>query len=68
MGHNCEFIVDWHTEPGEDGDPVFCDKPAPIKYNLVWLCAEHYDAVEACDGCKSALDLPDLSGNPDIVP
>jgi hypothetical protein len=68
VGHNCEFIVDFHMEPGEDGDPIFCDKPASIKFARVWLCAEHYDAVESCDGCKSALTLPDLSGDPEIVP
>jgi hypothetical protein len=45
VGHSCQYIVDWHTEPGEDGDPIFCDKLARIKYGEVWLCAEHYDAV-----------------------
>jgi hypothetical protein len=43
MDHNCQFIVDWHTEPGEDGDPIFCDKFASIKWDGVWFCAEHYD-------------------------
>jgi hypothetical protein len=45
MAHSCQYIVDFHTEPGEDGDPIFCDEPAPIKFNQVWLCTEHYDAV-----------------------
>ena len=43
--HFCQYIVDWRTEPGEDGDPVFCDKPASIKYVETWLCAGHYDEV-----------------------
>jgi hypothetical protein len=45
--HNCQFIVDFHMEPGEDGDPVFCDAPASIKYDGAWFCAEHYDLAAA---------------------
>jgi hypothetical protein len=45
--HSCQFIVDFHTEPGEDGDPIFCDAPASIKHDGAWLCAEHYDEVIA---------------------
>jgi len=41
----CQFIIDFHMEPGEDGDPIFCDKPAPIKYDGAWFCAEHYDLL-----------------------
>jgi hypothetical protein len=41
--HNCEFIVGWHMD--EDGDPIFCDRPASIKQAQGWLCAEHYDEV-----------------------
>lgn len=48
--------MDWHTEPSEDGDPIFCDKPAPIKYNGVWLCAEHYDDVLSTAKQHRALD------------
>jgi hypothetical protein len=43
--HNCEYIVSWNTEPDGDGDPIYCDRPAPIKFNDAWFCAEHYDEV-----------------------
>jgi hypothetical protein len=43
----CQYIVDFHMEPGEDGDPIFCDKPAPIKWDGCWFCADHYDEVVA---------------------
>jgi hypothetical protein len=57
--HNCQFIVDFHTEPGEDGDPILCDKPASIKLAQGWLCAEHYDEVLSFvkDAVDKAADL-----------
>ena len=47
MGRSCQYIVDWHTEPGEDGDPIFCDVPASIKWDGCWYCADHYDTLVA---------------------
>lgn len=43
--HNCQWIVGFHIELGEDGDPVFCDKIAAIKHWGYWYCAEHYDLI-----------------------
>jgi hypothetical protein len=61
--------------PGEDGDPIFCDRPASIKWDGSWLCAEHYDeaVVEVVKQVKGSYIyrqgmLPDLSGDPDNVP
>ena len=42
-GHTCDYIVDFRMEPGEDGDPIFCEKPASIKWDGLWFCTEHYD-------------------------
>jgi hypothetical protein len=47
--HFCQYIVDFHMEPGEDGDPIFCDKPASIKWDGAWFCAKHYDEVLAAE-------------------
>jgi hypothetical protein len=47
--HNCEYIVGWHDNPGEDGDPVYCDRPASIKLHDEWFCAEHYDELIEID-------------------
>ena len=57
MTHNCQYIVGFHMEPGEDGDPIFCDKPASIKFESAWFCADHYDDVMVCEGCQSALKI-----------
>jgi len=65
MGHSCQWIVDFHTEPGEDGDPIFCDKAASIKHWGYWYCVEHFDQIENIP----MLDcLPDFSGDPENVP
>jgi hypothetical protein len=45
MEHSCQWIVSFHVEPGEDGDPIFCDKTASIKHWGYWYCAEHYDLI-----------------------
>lgn len=44
--HNCVFILGFHMEPGEDGDPIFCDEPAGMQIDGLWYCAEHFDEVE----------------------
>lgn len=44
--HNCVFIIGFHMEPGEDGDPIFCDAPAGMQIDGYWYCAEHWDMVD----------------------
>jgi hypothetical protein len=46
LSHNCVFIVGFRMEPGEDGDPIRCDKPAGMQIDGLWYCAEHFDEVE----------------------
>lgn len=46
MDHYCEMITGFHMEPGEDGDPIFCEKPAGMQIDGFWYCAEHFDEVE----------------------
>ena len=41
--HFCQYTVGWK----DDFTAVRCDKPAPIKHESGWLCAEHYDDMEA---------------------
>lgn len=47
MPEYCHFITGFKMESGEDGDPIFCDNPASIKYDDAWFCAEHYDELIA---------------------
>jgi len=49
--------VGWHTEPGEDGDPIFCDKQASIKWDGEWFCPEHYDNLFALEQRAKKLGL-----------
>jgi hypothetical protein len=53
MSHRCRFIIGGHGEQRiVDSVKVgvshydFCDAPASIKRDGVWLCAEHYDFIE----------------------
>jgi hypothetical protein len=59
MEHNCQFIIGFRMGLYEDGDPILCDKPAPIKQAQGWLCAEHYDEVLSFvkDAVDKAADL-----------
>lgn len=41
--HFCNYTIGWNS----DFTAVRCDKPAPIKHENGWLCAEHYDDMEA---------------------
>jgi hypothetical protein len=43
MNH-CQFILTYNM--AGEGEPVFCDRPATIKWDRVWLCADHYDLCE----------------------
>jgi len=45
MTRSCQWIVDWHRDSGRDGDPIFCDRPASIKWKQEWFCADHYDEL-----------------------
>jgi hypothetical protein len=51
MSHSCQFIVGAQgsgTQAGPSGvQYIYCDAPASIKHNSLWLCAEHYDEVES---------------------
>jgi hypothetical protein len=50
--HFCQFVIHF---PEDQSDKVIrCDKPAGIKYNLNWLCAEHYDIAEEGRGYACA--------------
>jgi hypothetical protein len=40
--HFCQYTVGYES----DFKAVPCDKPAPIKHESGWLCAEHYDLIE----------------------
>jgi hypothetical protein len=44
--HNCVFIIGFHMEDGEDGDPIFCDAPAGMQIDGYWYCADHWDEVD----------------------
>jgi len=44
MEHNCQYVVSFDGG-GENANPIFCDRPASIKFDGVWFCAEHYDLV-----------------------
>jgi hypothetical protein len=55
--HNCQFIVDFHTEPGEDGDPILCDAPASLRRLGYWYCAEHFDQIESTDEALDKLGI-----------
>lgn len=43
--HHCQYVV--HFPIDQDDETRRCDKPAGIKHNDNWLCAFHYDKVEA---------------------
>jgi hypothetical protein len=58
--HCCEFITGFHMEPGEDGDPILCEKPAGMQIDGFWYCAEHFDQVEEY---QRKLKLEKASGN-----
>lgn len=40
--HFCQYTVSYE----KDFKAIRCDKPAPIKHEDGWLCAEHYDLIE----------------------
>lgn len=61
MTEPCHFIIGFKMEPGEDGDPIFCDKMGSIKYDGAWFCAEHYDEIMASPLPESHLPWDDES-------
>lgn len=44
--NRCQFILGASGEPNRAPSYEFCDAPASIKREGIWLCAEHYDEVE----------------------
>jgi hypothetical protein len=44
---------------GDDSPYGFCDAPASIKRDGIWLCAEHYDFVED----NALIDIASPSGH-----
>jgi hypothetical protein len=44
--HFCQYTVSYE----DDFKAIPCDKPAPIKHENAWLCAEHYDLIEESFG------------------
>ena len=46
MSRRCQFILGGHGDPVNGAHYDYCDAPASIKREGVWLCAEHYDMVE----------------------
>lgn len=57
--HNCQFITGFHMEPGEDGDPIFCDAPAGMHIDGIWYCAEHFDEVEEYQRTQAVSSVTD---------
>lgn len=56
--HFCQYIVDWYIASGE---PIFCGKPASLKWRgrdgfAVWFCADHYDEAEETEEAHKELD------------
>ena len=53
-GFVSEHYCDWGMAPDPEGyknDPhglLRCDKPAGLKYQDRWFCAEHYDVMMVC--------------------
>jgi hypothetical protein len=43
--HFCQFAVHWPVD--QDDKFVRCGKPAGLKRGDKWLCAEHWDYLEA---------------------
>jgi len=46
--HHCQYVV--HFPNDQDDEVLCCDKPAGIKFNDHWLCAEHYDKAQEGKG------------------
>jgi hypothetical protein len=45
MNHYCQFILSYNINMEGEGEPVLCARPASLKWDKVWLCADHYDLL-----------------------
>jgi len=55
--HNCQYIYSASNDPENGMQVVYCDRPASIKRDGIWLCPYHYDQIES-DSWIADLTLP----------
>ena len=61
--NNCRFVLAHGVEPPDNADAqgnkveqhvmgvIYCERPAPIKYEGLYYCAEHFDEIHRAANC-----------------
>lgn len=59
----CQFLLSFRRHPEDNADALgnkveqilldldFCGRPASIRHEGLWYCAEHYDEVQRAANC-----------------